>query len=175
MSQWKKTAYDLGRESVYEALGLVKEAGYFQNVVGFDYVENVKALRDAARTSSDSLDEYYDQRSTGAVPERSTEELTGLGAPLRAFNPEGLKGSDFGYMGKYVEFPSMIGTRRTGGTSGDSTGEGYLRRQDLIKDLDAILTRKPLFKDRIIEPEYAEMRQALLDSPHEYVTSTDHG
>lgn len=146
----QKTANQIARQVI------IKVAGYWQNVVGFSDLDNYNTLRDArlALNASEELPDNYREEA-------------------QKFNPEALGGEDYGDAGKYVEVPEMVGSYQRAHMSGADTGGGYMGKDDLIDRLDSLLSRKPLFRDRVMSPEYTKLRQSIQDSPHPYFTSTD--
>lgn len=165
---------------------LEKLAGYYQNVVGFDDPTLLDALRKAGPTYQEdpeavkayhkTQNDYWRGVENTVNKLRLTDRRAHEAAfdnyiakqpPPTRFDPSGrpklVKGTDYGYLGKYVDLPELYPFGEEDPYSGGKTGKGYLSKKLLLKRL-ADFTGV-YGQDQIVKQ--------VTQSPHKFFTTTD--
>jgi len=146
-----KTASEIADSVLVKLSAMSKEAGYFQNIVGFDDLNKFKEQRAAM------LEAEKGEWETDPIRTKNYEDLIG------SFQSN-IGGKEMGYWDKNDGVPSMHGVSALEDLSGESTGEGYIARADILKRLE----NKGL-------PTPQGTRDAIMASKHPYFTSTEAG
>jgi hypothetical protein len=181
----KKASYNfnLGISDILEKLSLTKLAGYFQNIVGFNDLKALEKLREAGveyyedpvamRAKNKAISDYEKQMLKGWKPKEEDFSAWHKKYTMEHPRPSDIDlsgraklmgGQDLGWMGKYMEIPKLYPYGEKAPYSGRPTGEGYLTKEELLKQLQGF-RGLPTRTEGLIE--------ALQKSEYPYFTSTE--
>jgi hypothetical protein len=183
-------------------LGIIKGAGYYQNIVGMDKDQLVKfkALRKIL-VRREQIEEEEDAaygaylKSKGIQPfdfskSYTREQYDAYRKKSDPFsklywkdNPSKIDtamdtlrrlGTEVvPWAGKYNEIPELIANDSEAPLSGEPTGKGYMSKKELLSSPGIkVLSTGPRYRE---DPDLSKVVQQIKDSPYKYFTSTDIG